>query len=217
MDDSLATIRNEALKAVEQAADLGALDAVRVAALGKKGSVTGLMKTLGTLAPAERKEFGARVNIKYGNDVVSTYLYTPDTRRLTQANTMAKDVTGAARQAQGLNLYYDVLGNVTGRYQGLALDPTGETVPVGGYVSEWFSYDPINQLTSASLYTQGTATADDYGGVNLYYDTIGNITEKDQTDGGDIQRVVVLRVNEDARDVARILEADVGPAASAVG
>ena len=62
MDDGLATIRNEALSAVEQAADLGTLDAVRVAALGKKGSVTGLMKTLGGLAPAERKEFGARVN-----------------------------------------------------------------------------------------------------------------------------------------------------------
>ena len=60
--DDLATIRNEALSAVEQAPDLGALDAVRVAALGKKGSVTGLMKTLGALAPEQRKEFGARVN-----------------------------------------------------------------------------------------------------------------------------------------------------------
>src|SRR6187551_3418697 len=60
--DDLATIRNQALSAVEQAPDLGALDAVRVAALGKKGSVTGLMKTLGTLAPEQRKEFGARVN-----------------------------------------------------------------------------------------------------------------------------------------------------------
>jgi phenylalanyl-tRNA synthetase alpha chain len=61
MDDR-STIRSEALDAVANAADLGALDAVRVAALGKKGSVTGLMKTLGGLAPAERKEFGARVN-----------------------------------------------------------------------------------------------------------------------------------------------------------
>src|SRR5436853_7553684 len=60
--EDLSTIRNEALGAVEQAADLGALEAARVAALGKKGSVTGLMKTLGALAPAERKEFGARVN-----------------------------------------------------------------------------------------------------------------------------------------------------------
>ena len=60
--DDLSTIRSEALGAVEQAADLAALDAARVAALGKKGSVTGLMKTLGALAPEQRREFGARVN-----------------------------------------------------------------------------------------------------------------------------------------------------------
>ena len=60
--DDLSTIRSEALGAVQQAADLAALEVARVAALGKKGSVTGLMKTLGTLAPEQRKEFGARVN-----------------------------------------------------------------------------------------------------------------------------------------------------------
>ena len=60
--DDLSTIRSKVLSAVAAAADLGALDAVRVAALGKKGSVTGLTKTLGRLAPAERKEFGAHVN-----------------------------------------------------------------------------------------------------------------------------------------------------------
>jgi phenylalanyl-tRNA synthetase alpha chain len=58
----LSTIRSEALGAVEQAADLAALDAARVAALGKKGSVTGLMKTLGGLSPDQRREFGAQVN-----------------------------------------------------------------------------------------------------------------------------------------------------------
>src|SRR5580704_6591872 len=60
--DDLSTIRSEALGAVQQAADLAALEVARVAALGKKGSVTGLMKTLGGLAPEQRKEFGARVN-----------------------------------------------------------------------------------------------------------------------------------------------------------
>ena len=47
---------------MEQAADLAALDAARVAALGKKGSVTGLMKTLGGMSPDQRREFGAEVN-----------------------------------------------------------------------------------------------------------------------------------------------------------
>ncbi|MBV8189580.1 MAG: phenylalanine--tRNA ligase subunit alpha, partial [Alphaproteobacteria bacterium] len=60
--DDLSTIRSEALGAVEQAADLSALDAARVAALGKKGSITGLMKTLGSLAPEQRREFGGRIN-----------------------------------------------------------------------------------------------------------------------------------------------------------
>ncbi|HTR83024.1 MAG TPA: phenylalanine--tRNA ligase subunit alpha [Reyranella sp.] len=60
--DDLSTIRSKALGAVEQAGDLAALDAARVAVLGKKGSVTGLMKTLGALAPEQRKEFGAKVN-----------------------------------------------------------------------------------------------------------------------------------------------------------
>ncbi|MDP1966287.1 MAG: phenylalanine--tRNA ligase subunit alpha [Reyranella sp.] len=58
----LSTLRSEALGAVSAAADLGALEAARVAALGKKGSVTGLMKTLGAMAPEERREFGAKVN-----------------------------------------------------------------------------------------------------------------------------------------------------------
>ncbi len=60
--DDLSTIRSEALGAVAQAADLAALETARVAVLGKKGSVTGLMKTLGGMAPEARKEFGARVN-----------------------------------------------------------------------------------------------------------------------------------------------------------
>ena len=52
----------EVLAAVDGAADLTALDEVRVSALGKKGRITDLMKTLGAMAPDERKAFGAAVN-----------------------------------------------------------------------------------------------------------------------------------------------------------
>jgi phenylalanyl-tRNA synthetase alpha chain len=64
--DDLSTIRSEALGAVERAADLAALDAARVAVLGKKGRVTGLMKTLGSLSPEQRRAFGAQVNALKG-------------------------------------------------------------------------------------------------------------------------------------------------------
>ena len=45
------------------AADEAALEAVRVAALGKKGTISEQMKGLGALSPDERKSFGAALNL----------------------------------------------------------------------------------------------------------------------------------------------------------
>ena len=44
------------------ASDLAALDAVRVAALGKKGEVSLMMKTLGKMSPEERQVMGPALN-----------------------------------------------------------------------------------------------------------------------------------------------------------
>jgi phenylalanyl-tRNA synthetase alpha chain len=44
------------------AADLGALEEIRVSALGKSGSVTGLLKTLGAMSPEERQVEGPRIH-----------------------------------------------------------------------------------------------------------------------------------------------------------
>ncbi len=43
-------------------ADLAALEDIRVAALGKSGSVTGLLKTLGGMSPEERQTSGPRIH-----------------------------------------------------------------------------------------------------------------------------------------------------------
>lgn len=55
-------ILNAALAATEASDDLRALDEVRVAYLGKKGELTGLLKGLGQLDAAERPAAGARIN-----------------------------------------------------------------------------------------------------------------------------------------------------------
>jgi len=55
-------IESEALAAIASAADLSALDDVRVAELGKKGRVSGLMKTLGQMSPEERQTEGPKLN-----------------------------------------------------------------------------------------------------------------------------------------------------------
>jgi phenylalanyl-tRNA synthetase alpha chain len=76
--DDLTQIETEIAAKIDAAASLEALDAVRVETLGKKGRVTELMKTLGTLAPDERKARGAAFNVL--KDALATRL---DARKAT--------------------------------------------------------------------------------------------------------------------------------------
>ncbi|MCM2355111.1 MAG: phenylalanine--tRNA ligase subunit alpha [Arenimonas sp.] len=56
------SLTRSALAEVEAAASLEALDALRVALLGKSGTITGQLKQLGALAPEQRKLAGEAVN-----------------------------------------------------------------------------------------------------------------------------------------------------------
>ncbi len=58
----LPTLERELLAAVTNAPDEAALEEVRVSALGKKGSVSELLKTLGAMSPDERKAKGPLIN-----------------------------------------------------------------------------------------------------------------------------------------------------------
>ncbi|MFW6077953.1 MAG: phenylalanine--tRNA ligase subunit alpha, partial [Hyphomicrobiales bacterium] len=60
--DDLASLEAELLGAVAEARDEASLEAVRVRALGKKGSISERMKGLGKLAPEDRKRAGAALN-----------------------------------------------------------------------------------------------------------------------------------------------------------
>ncbi|MFO0986254.1 MAG: phenylalanine--tRNA ligase subunit alpha [Alphaproteobacteria bacterium] len=60
--DRLETLKSELLSAIEGAADTAALEAARVAALGKKGRLTELMKGLGELQGEARKAQGQALN-----------------------------------------------------------------------------------------------------------------------------------------------------------
>jgi phenylalanyl-tRNA synthetase alpha chain len=58
----LNALEQQILSDLAAAADEAAVEAVRVAALGKKGSVSELLKTLGGMSPEERKTAGAVIN-----------------------------------------------------------------------------------------------------------------------------------------------------------
>jgi len=58
----IAHLEKELLAGIAAANDEAALEAVRVAALGKSGSITALLKTLGGMTPDERKVKGPAIN-----------------------------------------------------------------------------------------------------------------------------------------------------------
>jgi phenylalanyl-tRNA synthetase alpha chain len=78
----LATLEQTILSQIAAAADEAALEAVRVAALGKKGSISALLATLGKMSPEERKTHGAAINLARDN--------------VTQALTARRDILKSA-------------------------------------------------------------------------------------------------------------------------
>ncbi len=58
----ISTLQSEILAAIDAAGDLNALEAIRVSALGKQGSVSALLKTLGAMSPEERQVQGPVIN-----------------------------------------------------------------------------------------------------------------------------------------------------------
>jgi phenylalanyl-tRNA synthetase alpha chain len=64
---NLATLEKTILDQIAAAGDEPTLEAVRVASLGKKGSISALLATLGKMSPEERKTQGAAINLAKDN------------------------------------------------------------------------------------------------------------------------------------------------------
>ena len=60
--EALAEAQRRWLEGIGQAGSLAALEELRVAALGAKGEITGLLKSLRELPPESRREAGAALN-----------------------------------------------------------------------------------------------------------------------------------------------------------
>lgn len=63
MTNDISTLKKELSEEITAANDLKSLDEVRVSVLGKKGRITAIMKTLGTMDPEERKTKGQALNV----------------------------------------------------------------------------------------------------------------------------------------------------------
>jgi len=62
MMKNIATLQTDLMGAIGSADTLDALEALRIAALGKQGSVSALLKTMGSMSPEERQTQGPIIN-----------------------------------------------------------------------------------------------------------------------------------------------------------
>jgi phenylalanyl-tRNA synthetase alpha chain len=62
MMTDIATLQTDLMGAIDSAGTLDSLEAVRIAALGKQGSVSALLKTMGSMSPEERQTQGPIIN-----------------------------------------------------------------------------------------------------------------------------------------------------------
>ena len=62
MNEKILELKNLFNASIEKVEEIAALDEIRVSYLGKNGSVTGLLKNMGSLSPDERKTYGKDVN-----------------------------------------------------------------------------------------------------------------------------------------------------------
>jgi phenylalanyl-tRNA synthetase alpha chain len=98
----IAQLEQDILRAITAAPDEAALETVRISALGKKGAVSELLKTLGAMTPEQRKEKGPLINgLKDRvNEAIAVRREALKTAALDQRlNTERVDVTLPVREA----------------------------------------------------------------------------------------------------------------------
>ena len=141
----LDTLRQSYLSRISGAPDPEALEQVRLAALGKKGEISGMMKELGRMTPEERQTTGAALNRL--RDEVDTALRArkqglEDAALDARLKDEGLDVTlpGRPRPAGSIHPVSQVTEEVTAIFADM-----GFAVAEGPQIeSDWFNFDALN-------------------------------------------------------------------------
>ena len=145
LKDDLEALRARTLSAIEEAADSKALDEVRVAVLGKKGTLTGVLRGMRDVAPEDRPTVG-----KLSNDVRSAVEEALENRKRELAarelearmSAGAVDVTlpGRAHPQGTQHLITRIIEECSDIFAGL-----GYTIEPGREVeTDWYNFTALN-------------------------------------------------------------------------
>ena len=146
--ESVKKILEQALTEIKSIGELPALDDLRVRYLGKKGEVTALLKTLGSMQHEERKAFGQAVNqakVKLA-DAISAHKQTLEDAALNArlaSETIDVTLPGRGQQRGGLHPVTHTLQRMTDIFCRLGYDvATGPEVEDDFYNFESLNFPP---------------------------------------------------------------------------
>jgi phenylalanyl-tRNA synthetase alpha chain len=125
--DNLDSLTSEALNAIEQAQDIPGLEQLRVQYLGKKGSLTELLKSLGKLDPEERPKAGAAINtakvkVQEALEARKTTLSAKETASKQAAEAVDVTLPGRRQSAGGLHPVTKTLQRIENIFSSVGFD-----------------------------------------------------------------------------------------------
>jgi len=125
--DNLDSLTSEALNAIEQAPDIPGLEQLRVQYLGKKGSLTELLKSLGKLDPEERPKAGAAINaakveVQEALEARKTTLSAEETASKQTAEAVDVTLPGRRQSAGGLHPVTKTLQRIENIFSSVGFD-----------------------------------------------------------------------------------------------
>jgi len=145
MKEKLETIRDEALQAIGAAEDLRALEDLRVKVLGRKGTLTEILRGLGQAAPEERAVIGKTANavkqaLSAALDDRKSTLETTEAQRQAEAGALDLSLPGRRPSAGKAHPVMATLEEITAIFNQL-----GFQVASGPDVeTEYYNFDSLN-------------------------------------------------------------------------
>ena len=145
MSDDLKAIEAQVAEGLAAAESMEALEALRVSVLGKKGSLTQIMRSMGKVAPEERPAMGQLANTVRGNVEAALKARREELGRELMERKMAADACDVTLPGRRLShgtqhLISQIREEVEDIFCGL-----GYTVEDGPYVeSTWYNFTALN-------------------------------------------------------------------------
>ena len=146
MREELERIRQDALAEIDQCEELSLLERIQVQYLGRKGSVTGLLRRTGSLPPEERPAFGSLANqlkIEIQNAIEAKRAGLESEERERKLTSKSVDVTlpGIKPERGHLHPITLVLGEILRIFEGLGFQVvTGPEVETDHYNFEALNF-----------------------------------------------------------------------------